>query len=259
MFKLNIFSFFAAVSVIGAASMPALAASSTDYSQRGTWQTTLQGRDLDGDLSNGYEAYYDTLQDITWLKDAKYQVTTGHEPDGRMTWFEAMDWVSSLDVFDVTGWRLPHIEDTGTPMCNFSYSGTDCGFNSDTSTSELAHMYYVTLGNKPLYAPDMGSVKDWGLLNQGPFVGLEYGQYWSDNRVGVAPSIAFGFNAAFGQQLTMQVVDDYHVWVVHDGDVASAVPEPSAVALAMLGAVVVGASLRKSSGVRSGSELGGLQ
>ena len=245
----------AVAGVLFLSAVSASAATQVDYSARGTWQTSLQGRDLDGDFANGYEAYYDTLQDITWLKDTKYQVTTGYEPDGRMTWFEAMDWVSNLDVFGVTGWRLPHIADTGTPMCNFSYSGTDCGFNPDTSTSELAHMYYITLGNKSLYTADAGSVKDWGLLNQGPFVGLEYAQYWSDNRVGVAPSIAFGMNAAFGQQLTMQVVDDYYVWAVHDGDVAPAVPEPSAILLVLMGLGVVGASLRKSGGTHLGHKL----
>ena len=36
---------------------------------QGTWETTLQARDLDGNLSTA-EAYYDTDLDITWLADA---------------------------------------------------------------------------------------------------------------------------------------------------------------------------------------------
>ena len=44
----------------------------------GTWATTLLGRDLDGDLTNGFEAYYDTVLDITWLADAHYALTSGY-------------------------------------------------------------------------------------------------------------------------------------------------------------------------------------
>lgn len=37
---------------------------------QGTWETTLQPRDLDGNAANGPEAFYDTVLDITWLRDA---------------------------------------------------------------------------------------------------------------------------------------------------------------------------------------------
>lgn len=37
-------------------------------SGQGTWETTLQGRDLDGNAAT-FEAYYDTVLDITWLAD----------------------------------------------------------------------------------------------------------------------------------------------------------------------------------------------
>ena len=35
-------------------------------SGQGTWETTLQGRDLYGNLST-FEAYYDTVLNATWL------------------------------------------------------------------------------------------------------------------------------------------------------------------------------------------------
>jgi hypothetical protein len=35
---------------------------------QGTWQTTLQARDLDGD--GQIDAFYDTVLNITWLRDA---------------------------------------------------------------------------------------------------------------------------------------------------------------------------------------------
>jgi hypothetical protein len=39
------------------------------------------------------------------------------------------------------------IMDVGNDGCNFDYVGTDCGYNVDTSKSELASMFYDTLGN----------------------------------------------------------------------------------------------------------------
>ena len=36
---------------------------------QGTWESTLKGRNLDGNAST-IEAYYDTVLDITWLADA---------------------------------------------------------------------------------------------------------------------------------------------------------------------------------------------
>lgn len=42
-------------------------------SGQGTWETTLQGRDLDGNL-NTFKAYYDTVLNITWLADATSRV-----------------------------------------------------------------------------------------------------------------------------------------------------------------------------------------
>ena len=44
-------------------------------SGQGTWETTLQGRDLDGNAAT-FEAYYDTVLDITWLADANAAGTT---------------------------------------------------------------------------------------------------------------------------------------------------------------------------------------
>ena len=40
-------------------------------SGQGTWETTLQPRDLDGNTST-IEAYYDTVLNITWLANATY-------------------------------------------------------------------------------------------------------------------------------------------------------------------------------------------
>ena len=59
-----------------------------------------------------------------------------------------------LDVHGVIGWRLPSTTDSNNDGCNFSFAGgTDCGYNVDTASSEMAHMFYVTLGNLALCPP----------------------------------------------------------------------------------------------------------
>lgn len=47
----------------------------------GTWRTTLQARDLDGNLATT-EAYYDTVLNVTWLADANYAQTVSAANNG---------------------------------------------------------------------------------------------------------------------------------------------------------------------------------
>ena len=115
-------------------SLLALNANSAPVSGQGTWETTLQGRDLDGNLST-FEAYYDTALDITWLADANYAGTT-------MNWATANGWAAGLNPYGsgITGWRLPHtnpIDGTTADDQNlFSYIGTeDRGYNISASGS----------------------------------------------------------------------------------------------------------------------------
>ncbi|MFQ5645114.1 MAG: hypothetical protein ACE5FQ_15670, partial [Thiogranum sp.] len=112
----------------------ALSAQAVPVSGQGTWETTLQGRDLDGNPAT-FEAYYDTMLDITWLADANYANTVGLSFNGRISWAQAFSWTNALNVNGVTGWRLPTVLDTGTRGCNFALSGTDCGFNVQTGSA----------------------------------------------------------------------------------------------------------------------------
>src|SRR3989344_2551084 len=71
-------------------------------SGQGTWETTLQGRDLDGNLSTA-EAYYDTALNITWLADANYGLGSIYDladgyGNGAMTWTNANAWAASLNI-----------------------------------------------------------------------------------------------------------------------------------------------------------------
>src|SRR5262245_1739140 len=72
----------------------------------------LQGRDLDPNHA-GFEAYYDTDLDITWLTDFALITHQGVDADGKLSWDGAKSWIASLNqqrLYGVTGWRLPRTE-----------------------------------------------------------------------------------------------------------------------------------------------------
>ena len=199
-------------------------------SGQGTWETTLQGRDLDGNAATG-EAYYDTTLNITWLADANAAGSV-------MTWSAANSWANTLSVNGNSGWRLPTMTDVGNDGCNFSSSGgTDCGYNVQTGTSEMAHMFYVTLGDKSSCPPGNASCisagvpqPGWGLTNTGPFANLQGYFYWINladaTRSG---SHAWDFSFFSGNQgANDQGGSNFYAWAVHDGDVVAPVPLPAA-------------------------------
>jgi len=179
-------------------------------SGQGTWERTLQGRDLDGNLAT-FEAYYDTVKDITWLADANYARTSGFHVSGPMTWHTANSWAAGLNTNGITGWRLPV---TGASS---SLPGDPCydseGFNC--AESEMGHMYYKVLGNTA------GS-----LTNTGPFSNLQSSGYWSATRPLGNFRFSWTFNFGSGFQrlrdntefFPPDVVTQY-AWVVHSGDV----------------------------------------
>lgn len=193
---------------------------------QGTWETTLQGRDLDGNLSTS-EAYYDISLNITWLADANYAGTT-------MDWLTANAWAANLNPYGsgITNWRLPAVTDTGAPGPQCANNGTDCGYNVDTASGEMAHMFYATLGNKGYYDtagnyPQPG----WGLSNTGPFSNVQTHFYWSSMEVPPNTIFRWYFHFDFGGQHDyIYEPFGYYSWAVHAGDVGAAVvPVPAAV------------------------------
>lgn len=199
------------------------------------------------------QAYYDTELNITWLADANYAQTSGYDADGLMTWSAAQAWIASLNTANHLGkndWRLPFIVDTGTAGCNFAYTGTDCGYNVQTKTgatvySEMAHLYYVTLGNLA-YATTGGSSPQpgWGLSNTGPFSNIAHAPpilYWSDSEYAPDTLSAWLFSFSRGSQGQDEKSDGWYAWAVRSGDIA-AVPVPGTVwlfggALAVMGLI----------------------
>ena len=209
-------------------------------SGQGTWETTLQGRDLDG-VVNTFEAYYDTVLDITWLADANYAKTSGYDSDGAMTWQAASDWAANLDVHGVTGWRLADNTPVNGSSYNTSYSpagNTDLGYNisapgttyAGSTASEMAHLFYNTLGNKGL-VDTAGNVQSGsGLSNTGPFENVQAGHYWSGSEL--SASVAWNFFFANGyQNIYVGKPNSVFAWAVRSGDVpvsGAPVPIPAA-------------------------------
>lgn len=213
---------------------------------QGTWQTTLQDRDLNGD--GIADAFYDTQLNITWLRNANV-VSNGS--NGRMNWNTAIDWAANLNVSGVTGWRLPTVNDTGALGCvGTAFTGTDCGWNVQTTTgnavnSELAHLYYVTLGNKAYYDASGIVQAGFGLTNTANFQNFVQYAYWSGT--GYAPNTggAWYFYTGTGGAAGVQDWDvkdnELHAVAVRSGDVgARPVPVPPTAALILLAVVGMG-------------------
>jgi len=222
------------------------------------------------------QAYYDTALDITWIADGNLAAThpfgvsgmgTSTSGFGAMDWATARAWIAGMNAaryLGVDDWRLPTVIDTDGPDpdalgddgCNLAYAGTDCGWNVDPATGEIAHLYYVTLGNIGSYDPN-GVHQDWCdsgmpappacLINVGPFTNFFPNHYWTGTECAADATQVWEFNARIGAQNINVKTRISHVWAVHDGDidlvVATAVDDgPVPVSEGVAGIIPVGAN-----------------
>jgi hypothetical protein len=201
----------------------------------------------------GGQAYYDDVLNITWLANANLADTNdfgvaGIAADGRMNWNTAQSWIGAMNTANYLGtstWRLPTIIDTGTSGCNNTYTGTDCGYNVDLSTSEMAHMFYSTLGNVGRYDTSgsltgCAGAPNYCLTNTGPFSNLQPYFYWSGTTYAPNASSAWHFGFSNGSQGNRPKAVAFYAWAVSPGD--ALVPVPGAVwmfgsALGLMGLV----------------------
>lgn len=204
-----------------------------------------------------YQAYYDTGLNITWLADANYARTSGYDADGLMTWIVAQGWIASLNTASFLGvndWRLSAVSDTGAPGCVANaFAGTDCGYNVNLSTGEMAHMFYSTLGNTGYYNTSgiptgCSDTSPYCLSNDGPFENLQPYVYWSGTEYAPDTSSAwlFGFLSG-GQETGNKGNVNLYAWAVTDGDAFAAVSIPSAVTLFGSALALMGVMRRKIS------------
>ena len=179
-------------------------------------------------------AYYDEDADLTWLADANASGT-------EMNWDDAIAWAESLDVNDVTGWRLPNaIQPDATCDTQTELSPGLIGSSGFNCTgSEMGNLFYNVLDNSS------GS-----LSNAGPFTDIQ-SRYWTGTSV-PHPYIVMGFDMSNGEQGFYDYFESFpsvksteNVWAVYDGDV-SAVPVPAAVWLFGSGLIcMIGLTSRK--------------
>jgi hypothetical protein len=222
-------------------------------------------------IDRGNGLIYDLDRNLTWQRNTNLAATdtfgvAGILGDGRMTWFTAQSWIGAMNAANYLGynnWRLPIVTDTGQPGCDFSVSGTDCGYNVSTAGSELAHLYHDELGNKAfLDTSGSGPTAGWNGTPSGSFVdGLSgrtvsfhdfvAGRYWSGTEYAPNPGGAWYFSTVFGFQFADVKENPFFVLAVRDGDVASiamtptSTPEPGI--LALMGSGLAGlAWLRRS-------------
>ncbi len=217
--------------------------------------TPLAGRDINRNAvaANDASAIYLWDQDlgITWLRDANV--------NGRQLWLTQYRWAQNLvtgtGANAISDWRLPSVIDSGTPGCNFAYLGTDCGFNVDTSGSEMAHLFYVTLGNKASCAPSTGSTcipvaeSDYGLRNVGDFLNMQesYPFYWLGSEKTPGSASAWLFITSTGNQPWFtKSAETFYAMAVRPGDVLAAqVPEPESLMLCLTGVACLGLIRRR--------------
>jgi len=186
-------------------------ASAAPVSGQGTWESTLLGRDINGQEAPASSAeavfLYDTALNITWLKNAN--------ANGQMTWPDAQSWASSLQVGGFTGWRLPitAIPDASCGASNGYPAVYSQGYDIGCTGSEMGHLFNVSLGNVP----------DAPISNTGNFGNVQNYYYWSGTPVASNSYYVWTYQTSInGQGYTGTGTNPFFSFAVRDGDVIAA-------------------------------------
>jgi hypothetical protein len=182
----------------------------------------LQPRDIN--LDGVVDAFYDPAQGLTFAADANLAGTMGlytaPSDPGAVEWWVANRWAQALDLYGVTGWRLPRV--------------TEYRYDYDVD----GNLHQVT----PIASELLG------LPALAPFTNVQ-AIYWHEEPVPIG-----GWNEGFipyyaSDRLgfTKEANGLLYAWAVRDGDVqpqqalarVAAIPEPSTWLLLVLGGAAV--------------------
>ncbi|PPD35544.1 MAG: hypothetical protein CTY19_00380 [Methylomonas sp.] len=170
--------------------------------------------------SRGLNMIYDSTLNITWL-DMSQSVSN---------WSEAVAWADNLTHAGYSDWRLASAAPVNGAAFQYDESAdgsTDWGYNITSTQSELAHLYYSSLGNTGAYASN-GDFIDGSLSNTGPFSSLQLGTYWFGTEYAPdAANFAWSFLTDFGLQTDSLKSNGGFAIAVRNGDVAP-IPVPAA-------------------------------
>jgi len=213
-------------------------------------------------VDRGSGMLYDTVLNVTWLRDANYAKTSNYDADGRMTWTQANTWANNLNYGGYSsGWRLARNTPVNGTQSGWNYAlsangSTDGGYNITSTFSELSYMYYVNLGLKGYYSTSGNPQSGWGVFGNGTYGGqkdvglvrnLQSDVYWSGTAYAPSPAdFAWVFSTYNGDQELSIQSNGFFAWAVRDGDVTvAAVPVPGSVALLAGGLALLGVVTRR--------------
>lgn len=165
---------------------------------------------------------YDPQLDVTWLADMNFAATTGHDPDGLMTWSAAVAWADALTHGGYADWRLP-----------------DVGTGSTAGDNELHHLFVTSLGyDSRLGRETFAGANAVQVANAALFSNLGFSLWYAidGGRFG-AQDTAYAY-LSYGMDHILWLPDapaSARAIALRDGDVAAPIPEPSTYALMLAG------------------------
>ncbi len=154
----------------------------------------LQGRYFTADTSHGFDAFYDTQLNVTWLADAAY--------GGRMNWDDIENWLPTVNLGGHRDWRLPTYQSpSGGPGELYTLWVFELGNNSDPQHPTMSY-------------------------NPGPFHNVKYYistgydscAYWTSYSYGDFAMAWMTFNAFYIGQYRNGLSYPYYMWLCRTGD-----------------------------------------
>ena len=178
-------------------------------------------------IDRGGGMIYDTQQNITWLQDFNAH-------GGTMDWSAAQNWAANLSHGGYDDWRLPNTLQPDPSCSNGSDPGSGLvNHGTGCSGSELGHLFHLSLGGRPgesVFDPTGDTADE--LAAVALFANMSPGLYWTGTTA-PDPSNAWFFDLGSGWQLALGKGAPLLAVAVRDGDVATTVPEPTGLALAL--------------------------